>query len=218
MSCKTITDFIYQLVDQKKPESTGDLKLSGKTLKVRKIDSSEYQKFEKICGRWCDISMNKDLSGEIDDESRKIKDTFERCVDVSEKLEYAFSQGDQGLSRLGDEPFVCEDALGNTQGLFVLKFGKNKELRTCMVVTHPHNIRAKCNEKEIDRVSGVGAAILRFGAAKAIERGDSLVYVESSLSTKSFYEKFQFVDKGKIEETFTYRMEIEAEKLHDLLG
>lgn len=162
-------------------------------LTVEWIQPSEYPHFQQLCKSWMEIATSKSQREEGKFESV----TLAQCSETSGFLADFFGQPLSPLNA-GFEACVCKDSLGSAQGLALLKDTK-QTLRIELPVTNPINIRAKCNETEAGRVLGVGGSLIEFASSHGIALNKTALLVESTPHAKTFYAKFGFIEKCKVQ-------------------
>lgn len=186
---------------------------SKRSLSVLPIDRKDYFQIAEVAKKWEEVALSKSNKMSPSFNSDNI---FSECAKISRLIHQCLTNR-SSYGTIFDEAYVCKDNWGVAQGIILLR-NDFRQLKIAHLVTHPHNIRSPLNANELEKIQGVGTALIRFAADRCLDLNKEALYLEGTVSSEPFYTQlgFELVTPIRGIEDGDYAMEMKAQKIREL--
>jgi hypothetical protein len=156
------------------------------SLRVEKLDPSQYRGARKIAQIWVSVAKEKNHQAT----SLWEKTQFTACANMAGAIRSELDPSWFSTRSI----YVCKDHTNTIQAFMSVDLSPN-EVYIAYLVTNPKNIRSSLNDHEVGKVKGAGTALLQMAEKIAQETGRGTVKLTPLESAVSFYKKMGFVEQ-----------------------
>lgn len=186
------------------------------------LEKSNFEKIGKTAREWQNNAIKK-KSGSINneknifDDSSTISKLIAECMEKPAETAHLYNR----ITAVKDRTLNIHQSISVTKENYeICSYSGSylgKYIKIVHIVTNPNNVRSKVNNREYTRVEGASTALIAHFAKECLKQNAKGLYLESTVSAKTFYEKigFELLDVNDIipDERGTYPMRLTAEKI-----